>query len=148
MPMAQGSQSLQIYCFMKLINDFETFPPESLALLPQRLRYELTRSLSAVDVCQLEQSTSYVEGLDMEKVWASIAMRCGLTEAPTRSKDHLFSEVCKIILNQPEPSGSKPKDRILRLLFSIQQYPGIEDHSGSSFADSLHHHKPVWQLPL
>ena len=106
---------LQACCFVKLIKDFETFPPESLALLPLRFRYELIQNLPAVDVCQLEQS-SFVEGLDMEKVWATLCLQrkeflpTGIT-AVSGNKDVYFSGVCKILLDHADHHTPGPDYR-------------------------------------
>ena len=141
-----GPLRLQTCCFRKLICDLETFPFESLALLPLKLRHELIKNLPAVDVCQLEQS-SFVEGLDMEDVWATISEKCWLGKPPTQSKDIFFSEVCQVILTNNSDYDLKRffsglGDLALKRLFSFQQYLGVDD---CSFPDS---HRPEFQLPL
>ena len=97
--MSKGPLSLQTWCIIRLTNDFETFSPESLTFLPLKVRYDLLKNLPAADVCQLEQS-SFVEGLDMERVWDFIARKCGLADAKPKalnrskdSKEDFFSEV-------------------------------------------------------
>ena len=103
--------SLQQSCFLKIISDLETFPPESLALLPLTLRHKLACNLPAVDVCQLEQTTYWT--------W----MRCGLTSQRWQTRmleirmDY-FSSVCTILLNHH--SNREYRTVIRKLLFSVK----------------------------
>ena len=123
------SLSLERYCFLKVISDLETVPPESLALLPLSLRHKLACNLPAVDVCQLEQ-TSFVQGLDMDKVWTHLAEKA--IKVYSKGKDGYFSDVCTLLLNHYYPYQCSNQDYrtvICELLFSIKDCLGIVDWS-------------------
>ena len=112
--------SLEQSCFLKVVSDFETFPPESLALLPLSLRHKLARNLPAVDVCQLEQ-TSFAKGMNMDEVWTHLAE---MTNMHASDKNGYFSSVCTILLNHSDqlyPTVTR------KLLFSIKDCLGIDD---------------------
>ncbi len=66
--------SLQYLTFLHLAAHLDRYPPDSLALLPCRLRQELLSQLTPVDILQLEL-TSVCEGLDMNEVWKNVCQR-------------------------------------------------------------------------
>ena len=115
--------SLQQSCLLKIICDFETFPPESLALLPLTLRHKLACNLPAVDVCQLEQ-TSFAQGLEMDEVWSHLAEKA--IKVCSKGKDGYFSYVCTLLLNH---SVRDYRTVIRKLLFSIKDCLSIVDCS-------------------
>ena len=69
--------SLQQTCLLFLIVFLDEFPPESLHLLPNRLRQELLHALPPCDIWRLEE-TAFVDGLHMNRVWRQVYEKCGL----------------------------------------------------------------------
>ena len=128
--------SLETCCFLKLIGHLETFPCDSLALLPLRLRYVLIQNLPAADVCRLEQSR-FVEGMDMEHVWATLIKENVLPKFPHSkdecTKEAYFSNLCHTIVTWRSYTMDS---EVVRFLFSVQQCLGIEDLS--MFAHPFH----------
>ena len=125
--------SLETCCFLKLIGHLETFPCDSLALLPLRLRYVLIQNLPAADVCRLEQSR-FVEGMDMEHVWATLIKENVLPKFlpsrgecnPEYTKEAYLSNLCGVIVNRQRYTIDS---EVLQFLFSVQECLGIEDWS-------------------
>ena len=66
--------SLQQLCFVHVILHLEDFPPDSLALLPRRIRRELLFCLPAADLFPIER-TSVVEGIEMNEIWGKLCER-------------------------------------------------------------------------
>ena len=60
--------SLEDSCLAWLISDLEHYPPESLALLPLRLRYRLLANLPVLDLCKFEDNPVAV-GVDLDNIW-------------------------------------------------------------------------------
>ncbi len=66
--------SLQHLTFVHLATHLDHYPPDTIALLPCRLRRELLTLLPPVDLLQLEQ-TSVCEGVNTNEVWKHICQR-------------------------------------------------------------------------
>ena len=66
--------ALQQVCFVHVIHHLEDFPPNCLALLPQRIRRELLLCLPAADLCPIER-TAVVEGIEMNEIWGGLCER-------------------------------------------------------------------------
>lgn len=66
--------ALQQLCFVYVVHHLEDFPPDSLALLPQRIRRELLLCLPAADLCPIER-TAVVEGIEMNEIWGGLCER-------------------------------------------------------------------------
>ena len=66
----QSVLSLQRSSFLTIARQVRLFPPPLLACLPKRLRLDLLRELSAVDICRLERGPvcSDIESVD-DEVW-------------------------------------------------------------------------------
>ena len=61
--------SLKDVSFFFIVDNVCAFPLEALSQLPLRVRRHILRYLSAVDIWYLETSTSYMQGIDVEKLW-------------------------------------------------------------------------------
>ena len=93
----------------------------------------LIQNLPVADVCRLEQS-SFVKGMDMEHIWATLIRENVLPQLPflrrehnpVSTKDDYFSALCGIILNRK--LYARDFD-VLSCLFSVKVCLGIEDWS-------------------
>ena len=72
---------LQQLCFLYLITHLEQFSPDTLALLPQKIRKKLLLALPAADIFQLE-TTGVVSGIRMNSIWKTLCRKLDLF--PTR----------------------------------------------------------------
>ena len=63
---------LEDQCFLFLLCRLEEYPVQVLSLLPVRMRHKLLCNLPVVDVCELEKSPEFVEGVEMDDVWKII----------------------------------------------------------------------------
>ena len=68
---------LQRQCFLYLVTHLEQFSPDSLALLPQKIRKELLLTLPAADIFQLE-TTDVVSGIKMNAIWKTLCRKLAL----------------------------------------------------------------------
>ena len=79
-------QTLQTLCFVKLVEELESFSPGAIAAqLPPTQRSMLLLRLPVVDVMKLER-TSVVRGIDMNAIWEKlyeqrVVNRCGILVA-------------------------------------------------------------------
>ena len=86
-PTLQQPLSLQQASILYVISNLESFPPDTLALLPLKFRRDLLRILPTADVFQLEQTT-VVDGIDMEnEVWKVVYERYDYEVARTAHID-------------------------------------------------------------
>ena len=66
---------LQEFCLIAIINELDSYPVESLAMLPRHLRYRLLSNLPNFDLSRLENTTPVTEGIDTDKIWKSTTRR-------------------------------------------------------------------------
>lgn len=116
--------SLQEQSFLYLASHLEEYPPNALALLPQRWRKQLLRVVSPVHLYQLEQS-SVAEGIDTDEIWAensqlhdSVWASYGILDSIEDSwRDCFFGYICHLLFN--EKNRRYAQKRISQLLFGV-----------------------------
>ena len=67
---------LQEFCLIAIINELDSYPVESLAMLPRHLRYLLLSNFPNYYLKKLD-STAVAEGIDTEKIWRHTTRRFG-----------------------------------------------------------------------
>ena len=130
--------SLETQCLRHLLCHLETFPPESLASLPVRLRRRLLANLPVADICLLEQ-TAVVDGVDMDELWCNDLLleridNLQLVDSwPLEAKEIYFEEVVRAIF------GVSIDDRsiALPLVFAVGNPLGVDESHPSSLGAGL-----------
>ncbi len=63
-------KSLQEFCFTHITTNLEQYSTDVLSLLPKKFRERLLRSaVPVLDICRLEDDTTFTAGIDMESLW-------------------------------------------------------------------------------
>ncbi len=62
-------KSLRELCFSHITTNLEQYSTDVLSLLPKNFRERLVRSIPVLDVCRLEECSSFTVGIDMETLW-------------------------------------------------------------------------------
>lgn len=131
--------TLQTQVFLNLIVRLQDYPTEYLWLLPAKLRQRLLLNLPAADICWLEK-THFVDGLDMEYVWATLTKQrvpeelTGLRISPLAKKVSSMKEfylelLSTVILNHCVAPSTRHRSHYhlaLDLMFSIRGCLNIE----------------------
>ncbi len=61
--------SLQEHRFTHITTNLEQYSTDVLSLLPKKFSEWLLRSIPVLDVCRLEECSSFTLGIDMESLW-------------------------------------------------------------------------------
>ena len=136
--------SLEDLCFVHLVCNIEHFSPESMSLLPTKLRCRLLQNLPIIDVCRLEESAVANGIIDLDfEIWrplcharlpqevVTLALKDYFPSTRIKWRDEFFCSLVCMILNHFHPHFPfRPFAPALLtfaqdVLFAVPEYVGI-----------------------
>ena len=73
--MSTAWKSLQELCLTHITMTLEQYSTNVLSLLPKKFREQLLHNIPVLDICRLEEDSSFTAGIDMESIWKELYVK-------------------------------------------------------------------------
>ena len=138
---------LELLCLQKIKNELECFPVSQLSLLPSYIRQSLLRGLPVADICKLEASSAFTNGVDVTLVWKKLLkyfsefafggiykFPFSLSKYPLSAKEKLLAvigNVCITDVCQRQEDTTRKWSILAALLYGFSSYEACTQSQNS-----------------